>query len=230
MSDPQRWLESDGAAPEVLDLLRSARPARALDSATRLRSKRRIARALAVPAVAGAFFWLQPAALGAALGAAVTGAVIAARVATSDSPHTSDLRAAPVLETRARLVAPMPPQPSRREAHESTPAPTVAAEAKQASAPRAESRQDTLEREARMLERARALLPTDARAALATLNRHQSEFPRGALAIERDLLSVDALLRLGQRSEAEARARALRGNAPGSLYDARLNELLARPR
>jgi hypothetical protein len=230
MSDPRRWLESEDAAPEVLDLLRSARPARSLDSTTRERSKRRIARALAVPAVASAFFWLQPAALGAALGAAVTGAVVAARVATTDIPETSDPRSTPVIETHARPVAPVLPAASPRETPESVPAPTAAAGAKRASAPRAESPEDTLEREARMLERARALLPTDAAAALATLNRHQSEFPRGALAIERDLLSVDALLRLGQRSEAETRAGALRRSAPGSLYDTRLNELLAKPR
>jgi hypothetical protein len=212
----------------VLELLRGARPARSLDSATRERSKRRIARALAVPAVAGAFFWLQPAALGAALGAAVTGAVIATRVVTTDAPQTGD-RQAPIVETRARPATPIQPAPSPPETAESASAPALV-EAKQASAPRAESRQDTLEREARMLEQARALLPTNPGAALATLSRHQSEFPRGVLAIERELLSVDALLRLGRRSEAEARARALRGSAPGSLYEARLNELLAKPR
>jgi len=213
----------------VLELLRSAQPVRALDSAARERSKRRIARALAVPAVAGAFFWLQPAALGAALGAAVTGAIVAVRVATTDAPHTGDRLQAPVVEARKQPTVPVQSTPSAREEPEAVPMPR-APDAKQAPLSRAESRKDTLEREARMLETARALLPTDPGAALAMLTRHQNEFARGALAIERELLSVDALLRLGRRSEAEARARILRGSAPGSLYEARLNELLAKPR
>ena len=98
----------------------------------------------------------------------------------------------------------------------------------------ASSRQDAgehdLAREARLLESARVLLSTDAVSALVLLGRHEKEFPNGGLEIERQLLTVDALVRLGRKSEAEARARTLRGRAPGNLYEQRLERLLGEAR
>jgi hypothetical protein len=69
-------------------------------------------------------------------------------------------------------------------------------------------------------------VPSDPGGALALLSAHERAFPRGGLVLERELLAVDALLRLGRRADAEARARSLRARAPGSLYTRRLEHLL----
>jgi hypothetical protein len=66
----------------------------------------------------------------------------------------------------------------------------------------------------------------DPNRALSTLHEHQREFGKGTLVLERDFLEVEALLRLGRRSTARARAAELRARAPGSLYERRLAQLL----
>jgi hypothetical protein len=67
---------------------------------------------------------------------------------------------------------------------------------------------------------------TNARQALMFLDAHQREFPHGALEIERELMAVDALLKLGLRQDAQLRAAQLRARAPGSIYEQRLARLL----
>ena len=78
-----------------------------------------------------------------------------------------------------------------------------------------------------MLEEARAMLEKNPRGALAALDRYATSFPSGFLSIERDLLVVDALRRLGRPAEARARAAALLDRARGSLYEPRIRAMLA---
>jgi hypothetical protein len=61
---------------------------------------------------------------------------------------------------------------------------------------------------------------------LARCDEAARRFPRGALAQEREVLAVDALLRLGRRADAEARAARFRAVYPGSAYLRRLDTLL----
>ena len=61
---------------------------------------------------------------------------------------------------------------------------------------------------------------------MATLEEHRVEFGSGTLVLERQFLEVEALLRLGRRDQAIARAADLRARAPGSLYERRLTQLL----
>jgi hypothetical protein len=77
-----------------------------------------------------------------------------------------------------------------------------------------------------MLERARASLEHDPAASLAELNAHAAAFPTGTLAMERELLAVNALGRLGRVREARARGEALLGDAQGSIYEARVRAML----
>ncbi len=86
---------------------------------------------------------------------------------------------------------------------------------------------DSLAREAAMLEEARAMLDGNPGGTLAALDRYAARFPSGQLAIEGELLAVDALRRLGRRSEARARAAALLDHARGSLYEPRIRTMLA---
>jgi hypothetical protein len=83
-----------------------------------------------------------------------------------------------------------------------------------------------LEREAALLESARASLDVDPERALATLGLHASEFPDGTLVTEREVLTVDALRRLGRMAEARERARALLARIHGSPYARRIEVIL----
>jgi len=81
--------------------------------------------------------------------------------------------------------------------------------------------------EMRMLEAAQAALASAPSSALAACEEHARTYPRGALAEEREVLAVDALLRLGRRSAAEERAARFRAAHPASAHVRRLEALLA---
>ncbi|OJY25834.1 MAG: hypothetical protein BGO98_35125 [Myxococcales bacterium 68-20] len=87
---------------------------------------------------------------------------------------------------------------------------------------------DALTLELRLVDGARVRLASDPTSALSLLDAHARDFPRGQLALERDVLRVDALLRLGRRSDAEAVARSLAGRAPGSPQAERASDLMGR--
>ena len=77
-----------------------------------------------------------------------------------------------------------------------------------------------------MLLEARRQADTDPIAALATLERHARSFPGGSLAMERDVLIVEALARSGRRPEAVRRAWEILERAPNAFYTARLKHLI----
>lgn len=79
-----------------------------------------------------------------------------------------------------------------------------------------------------MLENARASLNRDPEASLAELDACGARFPSGTLRIERELLAVDALTRVGRRDEARRRAEALLAAARGSIYEPRVRSMLDR--
>ena len=62
--------------------------------------------------------------------------------------------------------------------------------------------------------------------ALAITQAHAAEFPAGKLSVERELLAIDALGRLGRATEARARAEGLLARARGSLYEDRIRAIL----
>lgn len=81
--------------------------------------------------------------------------------------------------------------------------------------------------EARLLEQARASLPANPTQALEIASTHKNLYPAGQLSDERELIVIDALLRLGRRQEAEQRAAPRLRLAPDSIYASRLRRLLA---
>ena len=86
--------------------------------------------------------------------------------------------------------------------------------------------EDTLAGEAKLLNQAHAVMATDPRKALAIAKEHAKRYPHGQLAAERELILVQALVKLGRAREAETRGRALRKSAPNSIYDQRLDMIL----
>jgi hypothetical protein len=238
MSDDRRWIEHDDAPDTVVALLRVARKARPLDARIRERSRRRVAVLGALPAAAGVVLWFQSAAFGAVLGTVVTTAVLVApRYLAPAKPSPSaverSMRPHPVVPGQRSSALPArdePPGSERALAAASSASPALRREtppkASRAVALATDAGEHALEREARLLERARAAMASDPRRALAVVAEHEAEFPDGALGIERELLAVEALVRLGHRGEAETRAAALRARAPGGLYTRRLEHLL----
>jgi len=74
-----------------------------------------------------------------------------------------------------------------------------------------------------------ALASGNSAAALAALNRHAREFPRGRLSEEREALTIHALLASGSRDAAAARADAFRRTYPRSLFLPPIDRALYRP-
>ncbi|WP_437330833.1 hypothetical protein [Sorangium sp. So ce381] len=81
------------------------------------------------------------------------------------------------------------------------------------------------ETEVQLLHRAQDALATDAGSSLALTVEHARRFPTGALAQEREIIAIRALLALGRAAEARARAASLLERFPGSAYRGRLESL-----
>jgi hypothetical protein len=86
--------------------------------------------------------------------------------------------------------------------------------------------EDALAGEAKLLNQAHDAMSTDPRKALTIAGEHAKLYPHGQLAAERELILVQALVKLGRVREAEARGRALRKSTPNSIYGERLDTIL----
>jgi hypothetical protein len=225
---PRRLLDDSSADPDLSRLVRAARPPSPLEAAAFERSRKRVAVLGSIPAGLGVLVWIKHAALGAVLGATVVAAVSAPRwlAGRNGTAPTSEVPRAKVISPRTNqkaLVA--PPEIRQPPVIEQSVAPDPARAPSVVSAP-ASAADGELSREIGLLESARSELERRPGSALSLLSQHEREFPRGALSLEREFLVVSALVRLGRRGEAEARAAALRARSPGSLYEQRLEALL----
>ncbi len=77
-----------------------------------------------------------------------------------------------------------------------------------------------------LLKRARAALETAPQRALSLSGEHQTRFPRGVLAQEREVIAIEALIRLGRHGRAERRAARFNQRFPASAHRRRLDALL----
>jgi hypothetical protein len=77
-----------------------------------------------------------------------------------------------------------------------------------------------------LLGRARRIMPADPARALALADEHRARYRVGILTEERELLAVEALLRLKRRDEAEQRGRAFARTFPNSVQAPRVRTLL----
>jgi hypothetical protein len=231
MSEHKRWLETEQASAEVLALLRVARPPAALDAGARARSVRRVAALGVTPAAAAAaaVSWTQLG-LGAALGMFGTLAVMGAAQALLGRDPQTPAVVQPASSRHAIVSdAEVPGIEPAAAASLSTASPPIAPRSPPSSAAARTSpiaAENQLDQEIALLEMARGKLAASPHGALSALRDHELRFPAGQLRIEREFLIVDALVRLGRRPEAEARAQALARQAPQSLYGERLERIL----
>lgn len=87
------------------------------------------------------------------------------------------------------------------------------------------SEPDPLEEE-RLLRRGREVLASNPAQALAITQEHVQRFRKGMLAQEREILAIDALVRLGRQQEAASKAMAFVRANPRSAYHERLRALI----
>jgi hypothetical protein len=124
-------------------------------------------------------------------------------------------------------VEPVPvrPTPTRVRRHAAEPKVVAAAPA---AAPVVETAKptDSLAREVPLIDEGRAALVTAPSRALAVLETHRREFPRGQLAAEREFLAVQALLQMNHMADAKKRAEDLAVHYPSSSYAARAARLI----
>jgi len=228
MSEMQRWLDSDEVDGDVRELLGAAAVPRSMTAAERARSARSLGRIAALPAAAGAMFWIKNVALAGILGA--TGGLVvsvAAVLAEEPRPASAPARApAPIAPIAAPArPAHTPESAATSSAAEPAPRPMRAPVALPESSAEP-SAPDSLALETAKLERARRALGTDPGRAFELLSEHAREFPSGKLGAERELLTIDALIRLGRSDEARTRARAMLERSRGGLYEQRLEKML----
>jgi hypothetical protein len=216
VNDPTRIREAASDVPDELrDLFRSAIKPEPLTPSAQVTLGRRVAEIGAGPPP-GLFRWLPWLLIGGTVALAGTTAVRW----RDRAPRPSGALPPPVVAPRAE--PPFAPPPSRPEA------PARADGARTPASPTRGQGEDALVGEARLLNEAHRALAADAKRALALAQEHARRYPRGQLAAERELIEIQALVKLGRRRDAETRAQTLRRTAPNSIYDERLDEILRR--
>jgi hypothetical protein len=86
----------------------------------------------------------------------------------------------------------------------------------------------TSESESDLLGRAQAALRADPNQALSLAAEHRRKFPNGVLVQEREVLSIEALERLGRHKEAVSRGDAFLRSFPGSAHRSKVNAVIGR--
>jgi hypothetical protein len=133
---------------------------------------------------------------------------------------------APIVVAEPQAPAAEPEAPIRvRRARPAIEEQVVAPEPIETPAP--DDRASRLRAEAALMREAQQSLRTNPGHALELAQRHAREFADGVLGEEREVVTIDALLRLGRRPEAERRAAAYLAAHPGSFHARRVERLLA---
>ncbi|HVY32647.1 MAG TPA: hypothetical protein VHB79_39195 [Polyangiaceae bacterium] len=168
---------------------------------------------------------------GAMLGAGLVG--VAHLEATSVGPAPSRAVVATSAVPAALELAPQPVLPAVSSEPEAPVAPTAAGRPMDHAAAAALARssfagtkgQAVGETEVQLLKRAQQALAADPVRALALVAEHRRRFPGALLEQERGVIEIAALLQLGRKVEASARADEFRARYPGSAHTRRVNAL-----
>ncbi|MDC0746105.1 tetratricopeptide repeat protein [Polyangium mundeleinium] len=150
---------------------------------------------------------------------------VASGVPAPEEPVKSGERPTEGVESRTTpetsRPVPMPKKPARGSITKKVPPPMPSPPVSAAVVT-----EDSITREIMMLEEARRLMATSPSEALRRVEAHAQEFPAGRLAMEREFLAIDTLLRLGRKDEARARGEALLERSSGSPYEVRVRRKL----
>jgi hypothetical protein len=146
-------------------------------------------------------------------------------------PELLEAPPAPAATPGAPVVRPQREAPSSARAEApGAPSATAALEAAALPAvPPETAESDVASRlrdEALLVRSAQSMLSSDPAGALRLTAERRRRFPSGVLGQEASVVAIEALLRLGRRSEAEAQARAFEAAHPGSVHARRVRRLL----
>jgi hypothetical protein len=148
-----------------------------------------------------------------------------ARSATGAAPRAGTT--ATPAETIVPASAPTTPAAGAPAAAAPSPAaPTAAATAAPPPAAPPSKTASRLREEAALVRQAERQLASDPAAALRLTDERRRRFPDGALDQEAEVVTIDALLRLGRRTEATMRAHAFEAAHAGSLHARRIRRLI----
>jgi hypothetical protein len=235
MNEPRRWRDSGDAPADLRTMFAAGRPTREMPDVAR----RRMARSLLGP-IAGfvALATWKSIAVAAVLGVAATAGVVATvhlvatESALTEAPASvvpSRPAKPPAIPTESTFV----PAPLSLPTATATPTATPTFSSPRSTAPIAaspttsapsssSSSSDTLSSELALLDLARERYEAHPEDTLAVLGEHAQRFPTGKLALERELLALDALKKLGRTSEEHARADKLLPSVRGTLFESRV--------
>lgn len=252
MKEPLRWLDDANTSPRLRDVLAAATSAPPLPAglhvelstyATGLVAQSILAKAGTGSLLGKAWFsklagsalakGLAVASLMAAAGAAsyvAVGEHLTATTPTDPIAGVADRAATMPGQARGNPLI-EPKEVAASAADETSPAAVPVSEKQRIVQHASDDLLPTTQRpsvadEARLLETARASLASDPALSLEVVRHHQMRYPRGQLSAERELIAVDALLRLGRRDEAERRAAPRLAEDADSLYAKRFRQLL----
>jgi hypothetical protein len=137
--------------------------------------------------------------------------------ATQVTPTTTAQQGAPAVRTEEPVAPVAPPEPAPAE---SVPAPEVVGSSPVAPAPTVSHERAPSESD--LVGQAQAALSGNPARALSLCEQHRRLYPRGVLVQEREVLAIEALQRLGRRSQAVARGERFLKAFPGSAHKSKI--------
>jgi hypothetical protein len=153
----------------------------------------------------------------------------AAQMASAAEVAAPAPAAAALVDAEPERAAPAAPSTRRRKLeHEVTtsePPRSAEVEPPAAAAPPADAA-SRLREEAMVVRDAERLLGSNPARALALTEERRQRFPGGALGQEAEVVAIEALLKLGRREAAMARAKSFEVSHPGSVHARRLHALI----
>lgn len=217
MKPPVRWLSSSqNVPPGAADLLSAAPSPPPFTDAVRYRLGVGVAKTAGAPVTSA---WASLAAKGAFIAVIGGGSGYLVHALASNQAVPPP---APVVSVAAAAAAPpLLAPPVQVESMPALQLPT-------APPPPPKLKVDPRLEEAELLEKARSLVGSNPSAALKLTAEHAREFPKGRLTAEADLLAAQALLGMGDRSGAKARAEGSLKRYPNGIYARQLREIASR--
>jgi len=160
-------------------------------------------------------------------GVAITGATLSIR--SSRESHESPIAVTQASPSATETPSSAPVEPSSQApvvsvAPEAGPAPRLSAAP--TAVPSASSTAAEPATEFELIQQAQSALGADPARALSLAGQHAKRFPGGAFAQEREVIAIQALLKLGRSGEARSRAERFARAFPGSAHVRRLEVLL----
>jgi hypothetical protein len=225
MIDPPRLLDEQSAPPALRSALRAGRDDLPSDD-----TLKKLAAGLAVTPLVGASAAKAAGLVGKGLSLKLASAVVVAAVAGGGAAvviRSRAVTAPPELPTpvvRGHRAPAEPPPAPVPEVEPPPPAPPVRVH--RATAPPPPLPAPPLVNEVELVHQAQDMLADDPRAALTLTEKHRQLFPDGTFAQEREVIAIDALVRLRRTTDAAERARRFEESFPGSAHLPRVHALV----